>query len=76
MARRLGNAATLGAALRAWHWTNWHPSNVIERLAATSEMIALAEHQRDDVAALIGYTWRVRLAARPECVEITLRRGE
>lgn len=24
----------------------------------------------------IGYTWRVRLAARPECVEITLRRGE
>jgi predicted MPP superfamily phosphohydrolase len=24
----------------------------------------------------IGYTWRVRLAARPECVEVTLRRGE
>lgn len=24
----------------------------------------------------IGYTWRVRFAARPECVEITLRRGE
>jgi len=24
----------------------------------------------------IGYTWRVRLAARPECVEITLRRAE
>lgn len=24
----------------------------------------------------IGYTWRVRFAARPECVEITLRRNE
>lgn len=24
----------------------------------------------------IGYTWRVRFAARPECVEITLRRSE
>src|SRR5581483_8724834 len=59
MARRLGNAETLGAALRAWHWTNWQPNNVTERLAATSEMIALAEHRRDDVAALIGYTWRV-----------------
>ena len=24
----------------------------------------------------IGYTWRVRFAARPECVELTLRRAE
>lgn len=24
----------------------------------------------------IGYTWRVRLGARPECVELTLRRAE
>ncbi|MGE0825762.1 MAG: metallophosphoesterase [Candidatus Binatia bacterium] len=24
----------------------------------------------------IGYTWRVRFASRPECVEVTLRRGD
>jgi len=24
----------------------------------------------------IGYTWRIRFAARPECVELTLRRAE
>src|SRR5262249_16943007 len=47
MARRLGDSPTLTYTLSAWHWALWGADNVEERLAVTTEMVALAEKDQD-----------------------------
>jgi tetratricopeptide (TPR) repeat protein len=58
MARRLGDASTLAYTLCASHWALWTADNVDQRVAVTSEIVALAEQSRDQVSALVGRTWR------------------
>ena len=59
VARRLGDARVLAAALNARRFALWGPENVEERLAAAGEIVALAEAAGDRERALQGYRWRI-----------------
>jgi class 3 adenylate cyclase/tetratricopeptide (TPR) repeat protein len=54
MARRLGDPTTLAAVLYDRHLATWRPGNLEERLALSSEVVQLAEANRDSVMALRG----------------------
>jgi predicted ATPase len=59
MARRLGDATTLAAALNARHWALWGHENVQERLAVATEVVQLAEAVGARELALMGRAWRM-----------------
>jgi class 3 adenylate cyclase/tetratricopeptide (TPR) repeat protein len=59
MGRRFGDPAALANVLRHAHWALWAPDNVEERLAISTEMIALAEAGGDTGLALSGRGWRI-----------------
>jgi DNA-binding CsgD family transcriptional regulator len=59
MARRLGEAATLAATLRAGLSVCWRPENITARLAASTEVIRLAEGAGDCALVLEASCWRL-----------------
>jgi DNA-binding CsgD family transcriptional regulator len=59
MARRLGDLATLAAALEASHYTLWGPQNIAEKLAAATEVIRLAATVGDRDMALEASSLRL-----------------
>lgn len=59
MARRLGDLATLAAALEASHYTMWKPQHSAEKLAAATEVMRLAEAVGDRDMALEASSLRL-----------------
>ena len=59
LARRLGDARTLGYALNARHLAVWSPDNVEERLALATEVVELARRAGDVLLELTGHVWRL-----------------
>jgi DNA-binding NarL/FixJ family response regulator len=59
MARRLGDPATLAAALRAVVTARWLPAQFAARFATTLEAIRLAEQIGDRVRFLEAQSWRL-----------------
>jgi tetratricopeptide (TPR) repeat protein len=60
MARRLGDVATLAAALDARQIALWGPHDIDARLAAATEVLDLAHRVGDQELALTGHRWRLR----------------
>ncbi len=59
IAREVGDTRGLGLALVARHWSLWGPQNVQERLAASNDLLALAERSGDERLAMQGHRWRM-----------------
>jgi DNA-binding SARP family transcriptional activator len=59
IARRLGDADALMAALGAAAWARWQPGRAGERLPLAAELIELAEARGAFVQAAEGHMWRV-----------------
>ena len=59
LARRLGDPATVGEALRARHVAIWGPDNVEERLAISTEMTTAAERAGNREEVIAGSFWRL-----------------
>jgi DNA-binding SARP family transcriptional activator len=59
IARDVGDSRALGLALVARHWSLWGPQNVQERLAASNDLLALAERSGDEQLAMQGHRWRM-----------------
>jgi hypothetical protein len=68
VARRAGDQRALAETLVAWHWIAWSPTNLAERLAVATELVALCE------AAPLGGTamrsYGLRIADRLEAGDI------
>ena len=58
MARRVRDVATLAFTLNSTHWVRG-PENADNRLAATTELLHLAEQLGDREMAMTGHFWRV-----------------
>ena len=59
IAREVGDTRGLGLALVARHWSLWGPQNVQERLAASNDLLALADRSGDERLAMQGHRWRM-----------------
>src|SRR5262249_51499915 len=59
MARRLGDAPTLAAALSARNFALWAPGHIEERLETANELMRLGETHRNFEASLDGRSWRI-----------------
>lgn len=59
LARRLGDPATLAAALTAHVYALWAPDRLEARIAAEGEIVRLAEATGDKEMALRGRLWRM-----------------
>lgn len=59
LARRSGEKSTLAMVLNAQHYVRWDSDHLTERLSVTTEMVALAEEERNRELALLGIHWRV-----------------
>jgi hypothetical protein len=57
-ARRHGDPAVLARVLRHAHWALFEPENTEERLAISTEMVALATAAGDAETAFTGRAWR------------------
>ena len=58
LARSLEDPAALARALGDWHVAEWGPHNVDQRLAATSEIAALAQTAGDRELVMQAHAWR------------------
>jgi tetratricopeptide (TPR) repeat protein len=59
MARRIGDRMTLADVLVSWHWTQWGPENLAERLAVATEIVDLGTALPDGRVALQGHGLRM-----------------
>jgi predicted ATPase len=59
IARRLSEKSTLAIVLNARHYIIWDTGHLAERLAIATEMVTLAEKDRNRELALLGLHWRV-----------------
>ncbi len=59
IAKRVGDTRGLGMALVARHWSLWGPQNVQDRLAASNDLLGLAERSGDERLAMQGHRWRM-----------------
>jgi tetratricopeptide (TPR) repeat protein len=59
LARRSDEKSTLAMVLNARHYVLWDSDHLTERLRIATEMVTLAEEERNRELALLGVHWRV-----------------